>query len=300
MTDDIVDTAVQRIISVYGSGDPVTGAAARAGVDPSAARTLSSLWGGAAAVGYTSGGTGLTTLTGEVATAAGRAAGVLADSAAHIAGARSALADLHAAYRGGVAALSAFPGIPGVNTALLTLASTTLSDATNRLSSDIVTTSGHAGRLAALRHTAGSRRRGANSTRKRKRRRRKRTGDAGSGKSAVKAAGRWLGTPYQWGGGGAKGRGSRGFDCSGLTQYAIAKATDGRVILPRTTYGQIHQGYRVAVSQARAGDLVFSNFNSSGPGHVSLAAGNGRIIEAGSNGVSYGPMPSGAVVRRVL
>ncbi|GAA2152693.1 hypothetical protein GCM10009727_58480 [Actinomadura napierensis] len=55
---------------------------------------------------------------------------------------------------------------------------------------------------------------------------------SGRGTIAVRAALHWLGTPYSWGGGGsagpsygiAQGAGTKGFDCSGLTQYAWAKA----------------------------------------------------------------------------
>lgn len=38
-----------------------------------------------------------------------------------------------------------------------------------------------------------------------------------------------------WGGGGPSGPTGRGLDCSGLTQYAIYQATNGRIILPHFT-----------------------------------------------------------------
>src|SRR5690606_22206034 len=41
---------------------------------------------------------------------------------------------------------------------------------------------------------------------------------------AAQAADGALGLPYIWGGGGAGGPSGGGFDCSGLTQYAIAQA----------------------------------------------------------------------------
>lgn len=126
---------------------------------------------------------------------------------------------------------------------------------------------------------------------------------SGRGATAVLAARRYLGTPYVWGGGGALGPSNGGFDCSGLTQYAIAQATGGRMILPRTTYDQIHCGRPVSLSALRPGDLVFSNFSSPGvPEHVQLYIGGGQVIEAPQRGVpvQISSLPSNAQARRVL
>jgi peptidoglycan DL-endopeptidase CwlO len=128
--------------------------------------------------------------------------------------------------------------------------------------------------------------------------------DGTPGGNAVSAASAWVGTPYVWGGGGAGGPSDGGFDCSGLTQYAIAHASDGRVMLPRTTYQQIYSGERVPMADVRPGDLVFpaSSFSERGPEHVQLAAGNGMVIEAPHSGatVTVSRMPRQAVVVRVL
>ncbi|AVH24813.1 C40 family peptidase [Nocardia cyriacigeorgica] len=128
--------------------------------------------------------------------------------------------------------------------------------------------------------------------------------DGTRGGHAVSAASAWLGAPYVWGGGGAGGPTGGGFDCSGLTQYAIAQATNGEVILPRTTYEQIYSGVRVHPSDVQPGDLVFpgSSFSSRGPEHVQLAAGNGMVIEAPTFGqtVTWSEMSSDSVVIRVL
>jgi cell wall-associated NlpC family hydrolase len=125
-----------------------------------------------------------------------------------------------------------------------------------------------------------------------------------AGVMAVQAAAQWLGEPYVWGGGGLNGPTAGGFDCSGLTRYAVAQATDGRVVLPRTTYGQYHAGVRIPAWEAQPGDLVFpgSEFDSRGPGHVQLAVGGGKVIEAPHSGadVRVVDMPRDAVVVRVM
>lgn len=128
--------------------------------------------------------------------------------------------------------------------------------------------------------------------------------DGTAGSKAVSAASAWLGTPYIWGGGGAGGPSGGGFDCSGLTQYAIAQASGGAVVLPRTTYEQIYSGFQVSAQDVRPGDLVFpaSSFSARGPEHVQLAAGNGMVIEAPYSGstVKWSRMSGNAVVVRVL
>lgn len=139
----------------------------------------------------------------------------------------------------------------------------------------------------------------------RSRRRIRLPSDGTAGGRAVAAADAWLDTPYIWGGGGPGGPTNGGFDCSGLTQYAVAQATDGRVVLPRTTYEQIYAGERVYdMRDVRPGDLVFpaGSFSSRGPEHVQLAAGNGRVIEAPYSGarVQYSPMSSNSIVVRVM
>ncbi|WP_067694181.1 C40 family peptidase [Nocardia jejuensis] len=125
-----------------------------------------------------------------------------------------------------------------------------------------------------------------------------------AGDTAVSAASNWLGTRYVWGGGGAGGPSGGGFDCSGLTQYAIAQASHGQVILPRTTYEQIHSGVRVPVHDVQPGDLVFpaGSFSARGPEHVQLAAGGGMVIEAPYSGsrVKWSRMSDNAVIVRVL
>lgn len=105
-----------------------------------------------------------------------------------------------------------------------------------------------------------------------------------------------------WGGGGLDGPSNGGFDCSGLTRYAVYQAT-GKV-LPRTTYDQVNAGAAVPdLSQMLPGDLVLSNFSERGPEHVQLYAGGGQVVEAQTFGVpvKMSPFPkSKVIVRRVL
>lgn len=128
--------------------------------------------------------------------------------------------------------------------------------------------------------------------------------DPSTGSSVVRNADRALGLPYIWGGGNTAGPTGGGFDCSGLTQWAVAQATNGHVMLPRTTYDQIHVGRSIDPNDARPGDLIFSNFSSPGvPEHVQIYAGEGKVIEAQQSGVpvKYSRAPSGdIVVRRVV
>lgn len=109
------------------------------------------------------------------------------------------------------------------------------------------------------------------------------------GQVAVAAALGRLGTPYSWGGGAASGptrgmaHGARtvGFDCSGLTLYAWAKAG---VRLDHYTGLQFRQGRRVSRAALRPGDLVFFGGAPRDPGHVGLYVGRGTMVHAPKTG----------------
>ncbi|MBF6164671.1 C40 family peptidase [Streptomyces gardneri] len=202
--------------------------------------------------------------------------------------------------------------------ALLAAAQTTISNATKQVDADVAAARQQASQIMPpatpptrqARHGGVPRRRRRTRSRARSRSasRLRRDGmvrsDGTKGGNAVLAASKWLGTDYVWGGGGAGGPSGGGFDCSGLTQYAIAQASNGEVVLPRTTYEQIYSGVRVHPDDVRAGDLVFpgSSFSTRGPEHVQLAAGNGMVIEAPYTGsvVKWSRMDSNSVVVRVL
>lgn len=115
---------------------------------------------------------------------------------------------------------------------------------------------------------------------------------AGRGAIAVRAALRMIGVPYSWGGGGpdgpsfGTGRGAmtKGFDCSGLTEYAWSKAG---VSIGSSTGPQWHSGKHVDRSQLQPGDLVFFAYNPRDPStihHVGLYIGEGKMVHAPHTG----------------
>ncbi|MDQ1178636.1 peptidoglycan DD-metalloendopeptidase family protein [Rhodococcus sp. SORGH_AS_0301] len=109
------------------------------------------------------------------------------------------------------------------------------------------------------------------------------------GANVVAAAMAWLGTPYAWGGGNTDGptngisdgggaadahgdTGKVGFDCSGLTLYAVFQASGGAISLPHFTGdtsnpGQLYdpRGRDIPLDQKQPGDLIY--FGSAGDTH---------------------------------
>lgn len=90
---------------------------------------------------------------------------------------------------------------------------------------------------------------------------------------AVSFATAQIGKPYRYG-----GNGPASYDCSGLVQQAYKAAG---VSISRTTYTQFREGTSVARSDLRPGDLVFFY---SGPSHVGMYIGGGRMVHAPSSG----------------
>ncbi|WP_331725216.1 bifunctional lytic transglycosylase/C40 family peptidase (plasmid) [Streptomyces globisporus] len=121
--------------------------------------------------------------------------------------------------------------------------------------------------------------------------------------TVINAAEEKIGKPYSWGGGNANGESSGvccspsgktgvgivGFDCSGLTLYAYAKAG---ITLPRTAAQQYAAAEPVKPGQMRPGDLVFYGNTAASIHHVGIYVGNGYIINAPRPGakVRYDPM----------
>jgi peptidoglycan DL-endopeptidase CwlO len=114
----------------------------------------------------------------------------------------------------------------------------------------------------------------------------------------VADAQKYLGVPYRWGGTDP----STGLDCSGLTQRVYA---DLGITLPRTASQQATAGTAVAsIADARPGDLVFFDYNSSRPGvdHVGVYIGGGQMIAAPQEGESVKIQSVGkpTLIRRIL
>lgn len=122
------------------------------------------------------------------------------------------------------------------------------------------------------------------------------------GSRVVESAMNFLGLPYVWGGGDIHGPSQGGFDCSGLTSYAVYAATAGKVTLPRTSETQWTVGVERPLSEAVPGDLLFGNWGPNGPGHVAIYIGNGQMIHAPTTGdvVRVGPVFTGMKVRHVM
>ncbi|MFL4491753.1 NlpC/P60 family protein [Streptomyces sp. VTCC 41912] len=96
---------------------------------------------------------------------------------------------------------------------------------------------------------------------------------SGNAGKAIQAALTQVGVPYVWGG----EMPGQGFDCSGLTQWAFRQAG---IELPRTSQQQMKAGVDVDKQHIQAGDLLFPE-----PGHVMLALGNGKLVEAPRTGL---------------
>ncbi len=94
----------------------------------------------------------------------------------------------------------------------------------------------------------------------------------GTVSSAARVAAAQVGVPYRYGGTSP----STGFDCSGLTLYAYARAGKR---LPRTAQQQYAAATRISRASARPGDLVFFHSGST-VYHVAVYAGSGWIWHA--------------------
>ena len=106
-------------------------------------------------------------------------------------------------------------------------------------------------------------------------------GEEGEGSEAGQQAVEWalgeLGKPYVWG-----GTGPDGYDCSGLVMRAWQEAG---VDIPRVTTDQLAHGNRVGLDELQPGDLLFFNRGPDPqPGHVTMYAGDGEMINAPSTG----------------
>ena len=96
---------------------------------------------------------------------------------------------------------------------------------------------------------------------------------------ALRIAKQQLRKRYRWGGTTPQ----RGFDCSGLTQYAY-KST--KVRLPRTAAEQYRFTKKVPVSRMQTGDLIFfhTRISPKRVNHVGIYVGGGNFIHAPRRG----------------
>ena len=102
-----------------------------------------------------------------------------------------------------------------------------------------------------------------------------------SGLIALDTARKMLGVPYRYG-----GTDPRGFDCSGLVQYAFSHAG---VKLPRTSRDIFRSSQLIDPKKLQAGDLVFFAISKKKVSHVGIYADRNRFLHAPSSGkgVSY-------------
>jgi len=73
-----------------------------------------------------------------------------------------------------------------------------------------------------------------------------------------------LGTPYKYG-----GMTPKGFDCSGFTQYVMAK---NNLQLPRTASQQATVGQKIKPKKVKPGDLVFFGSSKNKINHVGIVS----------------------------
>ena len=104
------------------------------------------------------------------------------------------------------------------------------------------------------------------------------TAKAAERQEIIEAARNMLGVPYRYGGTSP----TRGFDCSGLVQYAHSQAG---IEVPRTTGEQYRAALPIHRQALRPGDLVFFRTHKHRyVSHVGIYLGKGKFIHAPSSG----------------
>jgi cell wall-associated NlpC family hydrolase len=100
-------------------------------------------------------------------------------------------------------------------------------------------------------------------------------------RTVIKAAYTRLGWPYVWGG---ESEAEGGYDCSGLMQFAFARAG---IRLPRVAADQARAGWVIPYSKAEPGDMLIWANDPTAPGyisHIALYLGDGKMIAAPRRG----------------
>jgi peptidoglycan hydrolase-like protein with peptidoglycan-binding domain len=107
------------------------------------------------------------------------------------------------------------------------------------------------------------------------------SGSSGNVSGLISTAKQFIGVPYVWG-----GTTTRGFDCSGFTQYVYKQ---NGTSLPRTVAQQYAASKKV--SSPQVGDMVFFTTYKAGASHNGIYIGNNQFIHAGSStGVTISSM----------
>ncbi|WP_416729664.1 C40 family peptidase [Fictibacillus sp. JL2B1089] len=105
---------------------------------------------------------------------------------------------------------------------------------------------------------------------------------ASLGDNIIKTGNKYLGTPYKYG---STFGNTRTFDCSSFTSYVFAQ---NGITIPRTSVGQASAGVAVSKANLQKGDLIFYDTDFDGRvNHAGIYAGNGKMLNAQSNGVAY-------------
>lgn len=103
--------------------------------------------------------------------------------------------------------------------------------------------------------------------------------NVGDAQKALEVALKQVGVPYVWG-----GESTRGFDCSGLTEYAYSKVG---ISLPHNAQAQYDQGPKVPQGDAlQPGDLVFFGGSTSSIGHVGIYISPNLMVDAPHTGAN--------------
>lgn len=102
------------------------------------------------------------------------------------------------------------------------------------------------------------------------------------------------GVPYVWG-----GTTPRGFDCSGFTQYVYRK---NGLSLSRTCEGQLRAGMIIAKEDLQPGDIIIFQGTAGvrGVSHVGMYIGDGKLIHAGSRGITVVELSNSYFTRHYL
>lgn len=97
-----------------------------------------------------------------------------------------------------------------------------------------------------------------------------------SGNNGIaKAAQKYIGTPYVWGG---ESMNEGGMDCSGFVYNALKDA--GYNIGRTTAQGYRNYGKSVSKSNMQPGDLIFFGKNNNDASHIGIYIGNGQMIHS--------------------